>query len=92
MIGILDAAKIAGGIALGALIAAPTSHYLGKREGRQQAATAALEKTIQHIEAREKTNAEISSADSAALCDHYGLPDAERIECVRRVAEASAKP
>ena len=90
MIGILDAAKLAGAALLGAALVTPIAHHLGKREGRQLAATEALVKTVEILQSREKTNAEISSGDAAALCDHFGLQPDDRRECLRRLAEANA--
>lgn len=92
MIGLLDALKIGAGAILGAALFAAPAYLYGVRAGKTAAATAALEKTVELIQSRERTNAEISSADAASLCAHFELPDAERLECVRRVAEASAQP
>jgi len=92
MIGLVDAAKIAGGFALGAFLVAGPAYLYGVREGKTAVATAALEKTVELIQSRERTNAEISSADAASLCAHFELPDTERLECVRRVAAASTEP
>ena len=68
------------------------AYFLGKRAGTSEAATAALEKTIELIHARDVTNAEISSADAAELCRHFGLSDDDAEQCVRRLAEATAEP
>jgi hypothetical protein len=92
VIGLLDAAKIAGGIALGALIATPAAHYLGKREGRQEAAVAALETAVKDFTTKGKINGQVFSADAASLCADLGLPDDEANECMRRLREASAEP
>jgi len=48
---------------------------LGK--GKTAAATAALEKTVELIQSRERTNAEISSADAAV-----------RVECLSLARDA----
>jgi len=92
MIGLLDALKIGAGAILGAVLFAGPSYLYGVREGKTAAATAALEKTVELIQSRERTNAEISSADAASLCAHFELPDTERLECVRWVAAASTEP
>lgn len=92
MIGLLDAAKMAMAVAVAAPLAFVFGNYLGKHEARQEAATAVLEKTVELIQSRERTNAEISSADAASLCAHFELPDAERLECVRRVEQAFSEP
>jgi hypothetical protein len=82
--------KIAAGGLLCAVLLAPGSYWLGKHEGRSQAATEALAKTVEVLQSRNETNVEITSSAAAELCAHFGLPDEERVECVRRVAEASA--
>ncbi len=92
MFGLLDGLKMGGAALLAAILVAPVAHYVGQRAGRQEAAAEALEKSLELIQSREQTNAEISSADAAALCAHFELPDAERLECVRRVAAAVSKP
>ena len=81
--------KIAAGGLLCAVLLASGSYWLGKREGRSQAATEALAKTVEIFQSREKTNAEINSADAFALCGHFGLQPDDKRECVRRLAEAS---
>lgn len=81
--------KIAAGGLLCAVLLASGSYWLGKREGRSQAATEALAKTVEVLQSRNDTNVEITSSAAAELCAHYGLPDAERLECVRRLAEDS---
>lgn len=93
MIGPLDALKLAGSFAIGALVAsglvAPAAYLKGEHAATAAAKTAALEKTVEILQERELTNAEISHADAADLCAHLGLQDGERDECVRRVADAS---
>lgn len=74
-------------------IGAVSGVYLyGKSVGRQNAAVEALEKSVEVLRERNEINDEVSSSDAAALCAHYGLPDDEQRECVRRLGEASAKP
>lgn len=92
MLGLFDGIKIGTGAVIGAMLCYPVAHYLGERDGRQAAAQAALQKTVEILQSRELTNAEINSSDAAALCEHFGLPDEERIECVRRLVEATAQP
>lgn len=93
MIGPLDALKLAGSFAIGALVAsglvAPAAYLKGEHAATAAAKTAALEKTVEILHERELTNAEISHADAADLCAHLGLQDGERDECMRRVADAS---
>lgn len=82
--------KIAAAGLLCVVLLASGSYWLGKREGRSQAATEALAKTVEIFQSREKTNAEINSADASALCGHFGLQPDDKRECMRRLAEASA--
>lgn len=82
--------KIAAG-GLGCLgVVAFSSYQMGKRVQRAEMATEALTKTVEVLQSRNDTNVEINSSAAAELCAHYGLPDAERLECVRRVKQASA--
>ncbi|QNP80975.1 hypothetical protein [Agrobacterium tumefaciens] len=64
------------------------SYLVGKRVQRAEMATETLTKTVEVLQSRNETNVEITSSAAAELCAHYGLPDEERIECVRRVVEA----
>ncbi|MBX5206677.1 hypothetical protein [Rhizobium sp. NZLR11] len=66
--------------------------WLGRSEGRQQSATAALESAVKRFAEKGKINGEVSSLDAAALCNDFGLPDADKADCMRRVREASAQP
>lgn len=80
--------KIAAGSLLCAVLLSSGSYWLGKREGRSQAATEALAKTVEVLQSRNETNVEINSSAAAELCRHFGLPDDQRVECVRRVEQA----
>lgn len=82
--------KVAAGVLLCAVLLASGSYWLGKREGRSQAATEALAKTVEVLQSRNETNVEITSSAAVELCRHFGLPDEERIECVRRLEQADA--
>lgn len=82
--------KIAAGGLLCAVLLSSGSYWMGKREGRSQAATEALTKTVEVLQSRNETNVEITSSAAAELCAHYGLPDEEHLECVRRVEQADA--
>lgn len=66
-------------------------YLLGKRDGRNDAATDALAATVQVLTERGKIDADISSSDAVRLCDHYGLSEDDKRECVRRVEEANTK-
>jgi hypothetical protein len=82
--------KIAAGGLFCAVLLASGSYWLGKGEGRSQAATEALAKTVEVLQSRNETNVEITSSAAAELCRHFGLPDDQRIECMRRVEQADA--
>ncbi len=82
--------KVGAAGLLCAVLVASGAYWLGMREGRSQAATEALAKTVEVLQSRNETNVEINSSAAAELCAHYGLPDEERVECVRRVVEADA--
>lgn len=84
--------SLLAGAVLGAVLVITPAYFLGKRAGVSEAATAALEKTIELIHSRDLTNAEISSANAAELCRHFGLSDNEAEQCVRRLPEATAEP
>lgn len=66
------------------------SYLAGKRVQRAEMATETLAKTVEVLQSRNETNVEITSSAAVELCAHYGLPDEERVECVRRVVEADA--
>lgn len=83
--------KFAAGGLVALVIVAGASYAIGKREGRSSAAADALAQTLKVLKSREDTNANISSADAAHLCAYFGLQNAERVECMRRVAEANAE-
>ena len=72
------------------LLTWPVAHFVGRRAGEREAQITALETSIKALKSRGKTDAEISAADAGALCAHYGLPDKERADCMRRVADAAA--
>ncbi|MDH0115883.1 hypothetical protein N7379_15455 [Rhizobium pusense] len=79
--------------AIGVLCASAlgTASYLaGKRVQRAEMATEILTKTVEVLQSRNDANVEINSSAAAELCAHYGLPDEERLECVRRVEQASS--
>ncbi len=66
------------------------SYFAGKRVQRAEMATETLTKTVEVLQSRNETNVEITSSAAAELCAHYGLSDEARLECVRRVEQASA--
>jgi len=82
--------KIAAGGLLCVAVVAVASYFVGKRVQRAEMATETLTKTVEVLQSRNETNVEITSSAAAELCAHYGLPDEERVECVRRVVQADA--
>lgn len=96
MLGILklvpDVIKFPAVLILGAALSFYPVRWLGQSEGRQQAATAALESAVKRFAEKGKINGQVSSLDAAALCNDFGLPDNDKADCMRRVREASAEP
>ncbi len=82
--------KIAAGGLLCAGAVASGSYWLGKRVQRAEMATETLAKTVEVLQSRNETNVEITSSAAAELCRHFGLQDDERLECMRRLEQASA--
>lgn len=87
-----DIIKLPVAIALGAAIAFYPVRWLGQSEGKQMAATAALEKSVQVLRERNTINDEVSVSDAAALCRDLGLSADDQAECVRRLGEVNTKP
>jgi hypothetical protein len=77
---------------LGAALAFYPIRWLGQSEGKQMAATAALETAVKRFAEKGKINGQVSSLDAAALCNDFGLPDSDKADCMRRVREASSEP
>ena len=95
MFGLDKLALIAGaitGAVLAGIVALPVAYTIGKHDGRQAAAVAALEASVKTLRARNQIDDEISSADAARLCSDFGLPDSEVSECVRRLEQAASQP
>ncbi|SPL64398.1 hypothetical protein [Ochrobactrum soli] len=92
MFGLLEYLKIGVGIVVGALVASFVAHSMGVSDGKKQASADALAATVKYYQDKGVIKDEVDTADAAALCADYGLPDDELPECVRRVREASAKP
>ncbi len=91
-LGLFDYLKLGAGMALGAALAFYPAILIGRSEGRQQAATAAISKSVEILRARNQINDEVSSSDASALCAALGLSIDEQAECVRRLGEATAEP
>ena len=84
--------QIAAGAALGAIVAAGPLYMLGRGDGRQAAAVAALEQSVRTLRERNDIDDKVSAADAAALCGDLGLSDDDEAECVRRLREADSQP
>ncbi|MDE3824682.1 hypothetical protein I7F13_21070 [Sinorhizobium meliloti] len=91
MFGLLDWMKFAAGAAMGAALIVAPAYVKGKAAGREQAAISALETSVKILRKKGEIDAEVSSSDAASLCAHYGLPDDEQTECMRRVRSASSE-
>lgn len=76
----------------GACLLAGGSYLAGKHEGRQAAAVDAMAASVKALQSRNKIDDQITASDAARLCDDLGLHDNDKAECMRRVAEADAKP
>lgn len=79
-IGLVDAAKLGVGAVVGGIIASALVMLVAftswipdaKEEARQQERAAALKKSMELIEKRSETNAEIRNLDNSALCAALG--------------------
>lgn len=87
MFGLLDGLKIGAGAVLGAGLILGPAYFYGKSAGKTEAATAALQKSMEVMRERSATDDEISRSDIAGLCRHLGLFDDDERECVRRLEE-----
>lgn len=87
-----DWVKLPAAGLLGALVVSPGVYLHGKHEGRQAAAVGAMAASVKALQSRNKIDDQISASDAARLCDDLGLHDDDKAECMRRVAEANAKP
>lgn len=87
-----DVIKLPAAMALGAALAFMPAKWIGQSEGKQAAATASLVKSVEVLRERGQINEEVSASDAADLCGSMGLPEQDRLECMRRMAEASAEP
>lgn len=87
-----DFIKLPAALVLGAALAFYPAKWIGQSEGKQAAATAALETAVKRFAEKGKINGQVSSLDAAALCNDFGLPDNDKADCMRRVREASSEP
>ena len=83
-------ALLGGGIAWCALAVLNQAIWLpqAREDERNKLAAEALQKTIEVIQSREKTNVEISAGDAASLCRHLLVSEDDIRECVLGLAEA----
>ncbi|HWK65410.1 MAG TPA: hypothetical protein VNS34_10740 [Rhizobiaceae bacterium] len=72
MFGLFDWLKIGAGALLGALVAAGPVYLLGNHQGRQEAAVAALQASLDAIQKREDINHEVDRADLIDICVELG--------------------
>ena len=84
-------ARALGGLVVAALVVSGVYIY-GKAVGRQGAAVEALQRSVEVLRERNQTDDEVSASDAADLCGSMGLPEQDRLECVRRLVEADAQP
>jgi hypothetical protein len=77
---------------VGASLLLWASYAIGKHEGRQAAAVAALEASVKQLRKRNDIDGQVSASDAAYLCHDFGLPDDQIDECMRRVQAASSEP
>jgi hypothetical protein len=87
-----DFIKLPVVLLIGAVLGFFPARWIGRSEGKQMAATDALETAVKRFAEKGKINGQVSSLDAAALCNDFGLPDSDKADCMRRVREASAKP
>lgn len=76
MTGLLDAAKLTAGAFLGALAVYAYTHLVivpaERAEALQQARAATLEKAIDLVHERSRTNADVQKLDDAGICRELG--------------------
>lgn len=72
MIGLFDWLKLGTGAVVGAMLCYPVANYLGERQGRQEAAQAALETSIDILRERKLTDDQIQGMSDADLCAALG--------------------
>lgn len=63
-----------------------------RQDERNKLAAEALQKTIELIQSREKTNVEISAGDASSLCRNLLVSEDDIRKCVLGVAEAQSVP
>jgi hypothetical protein len=81
--------KIGAGALLGALVASGPVYLLGKHQGRQEAAVAALQASLDAIQKREDIDHEVDRADLIDICVELGGVRADCRDQLRGVEEAA---
>lgn len=77
---------------VGVVVVLTTTFYLGKGAGEREAAAEALARTVKVMQEREVIDEKVSRSTASELCGSFGLSDADRQQCVRRVEETQSKP
>lgn len=72
MFGLFDWVKIGAGFALGALAISIPAYYTGRSDGRDLERTAALQRSMELIRERSKTNEAIRNLGPDGLCRELG--------------------
>lgn len=76
MIGFFDAIKIGAGAVLGGVVALAFTHLVivpaARAEAVQQARAATLEKAIDLVHEKSRTNADVQKLDDADICRELG--------------------
>lgn len=84
--------KIASAGLLCAVLISSGSYWLGKRDGRSETATEALEKAVEAYRNRTRENNDVKALDPIGLCiDLGGVPEDCRTE-LRRLGEGNGSP
>jgi len=88
-----DVFKMIGVGVICAFLFGTGGYFYGKREGKLQAATQALERSVTVLRDRNKIDENVTASDSSALCADFFVPDsADYSECMRRLEETNTKP
>lgn len=90
MFGLLDWIKLSVAALAGITLGLTFGYQWGARNERQEAAVAALERSLVVLKDRKEIDGQVSSADAADLCGSMGLSEQDRLECVRRLEQVDA--
>jgi membrane-bound ClpP family serine protease len=76
MIGFIDAAKMAGGALIGAVVVIAYTHLVSlpaaRSEAKQQAKAETLQRAIDLVHERSRTNADVQRLSDSDICDELG--------------------